>query len=91
MDTSDTVKLMLNCHKLIKKHDWLTDSFVIDFFSQNIWETKVPPSWKEALETAKPSDLANLLDYENQVTYYQTKKLDHFTRKIFFFNSFITH
>ncbi len=68
MDTSNAVKLMLDCHKFIKKYNWLADSFVIDFFTENIWETKVPQSWKEALETAKPSDLANLLDYENQVT-----------------------
>jgi hypothetical protein len=70
MDTSGTVKLMLDCHKLIEKYDWLADSFVIDFFTLNIWETKVPSSWRNALETAKPSDLANLLDYENPVTFY---------------------
>ena len=53
-----------DCLKLIKKYEWLTDSFVINFFTNKIWENRIPKSWKEAIENAKPSDLANLLGYE---------------------------
>ena len=63
-DSEATIELMQKCLQLIKKYQWLADSFVIDFFSQNIWETKVPESWRSALDRAKPSDLAKLLDYD---------------------------
>ena len=60
---------MQDCLTLIKKYQWLADSFVLDFFTQTIWE-KIPNSWKEALENAKPSDLANLLDYDEPTITY---------------------
>ena len=61
---SDPIQVMQDCLKLIKKYEWLTDSFVSNFFTNKIWENRIPNSWKEAIKNAQPSDLADLLDYE---------------------------
>lgn len=52
------------CGEFVKKYEWLSESFMVDFFTENFWDTKLPASWTSALSTAKPSDLEELLDYE---------------------------
>jgi hypothetical protein len=51
------VYLIKNCWQLVKKYDWIVDSYMIDFFSQKIWEDRVPATWKVSLQTTQPSDL----------------------------------
>jgi len=58
--------LIEQCLKLVQKFEWIVDAFVIEFFSQSIWEHQVPASWRFCLESCCPSDLANLLDYESK-------------------------
>ena len=60
------VYLIEQCLKLVQKYDWIVDAFVIEFFSQNIWESQVPATWRSSFESCRPSDLANLLDYEKK-------------------------
>ena len=62
----DEILLIENCLKLVRKYDWIVDSYIVDFYTEKIWETRVPESWRSSLNSAKPSDLANLLDYEEK-------------------------
>jgi hypothetical protein len=55
------------CAAFVEKYEWLSESFVVDFFTQNIWDTKIPASWSSALANVKPSDLEQLLDYESDI------------------------
>lgn len=38
-----------NCHIFLNSYKWLTDSFVLDFFSENHW-AKLPSSWAHTLD-----------------------------------------
>lgn len=67
LNMKDTdVYLIEQCLKLVQKYNWIVDAFVIEFFSQHIWEQQVPATWRSCLESCSPSDLAHLLDYQQK-------------------------
>jgi len=66
-DLDDYIQKAKECAEFVKKYQWLSETFVLDFFSKNIWETVIPASWSLALSKALPTDLENLLDFENEL------------------------
>ena len=52
---------MNSCLKLLRNYEWLINSFVLDFFHENHWET-LPRCWQEFLADLRPGELAEWLD-----------------------------
>lgn len=50
-----------SCLELLRQYEWLINSFVLDFFHENHWET-LPSCWQEFLADLSPGELADWLD-----------------------------
>ncbi|TMW39320.1 hypothetical protein DOY81_015600, partial [Sarcophaga bullata] len=46
---------------IIRKYDWLINSYVLDFYVDDHW-SKLPNSWRECFTSLPPEDLCFLLD-----------------------------
>lgn len=58
---SEIHKRLQECLKLLEHFEWLINSFVLDFFLEDHWES-LPSSWRSILATISPSELADWLD-----------------------------
>lgn len=71
MSTEESlVQQIQDCHALIQRYPWIVDTFVLDFFVDDIWEKSVPESWRSSFESATPEDLANLIDFDVEFLAY---------------------
>ncbi|KAL2084376.1 hypothetical protein ACEWY4_019894 [Coilia grayii] len=52
--------LAKNVVSLLSIYKHISDSYIIEFFSENLWET-LPVSWQETLSKLKPPQIADLL------------------------------
>lgn len=68
-DNVDCIKAQLRaCLRLLEHYEWLINSFVLDFFLDNHWAS-LPSSWRLALGSISPKDLARWLDSHHQAGY----------------------
>ena len=52
------------CLELLRQYNWLINSFVLDFFNENHWQT-LPRSWQEFLRDLSSEELAAWLDNDD--------------------------
>ena len=63
-DTVTSLRRQVNgCLELPRQYEWLINSFVLDFFHENHWET-LPRCWQEFLADLSPGELADWLDVD---------------------------
>lgn len=55
--------------KLIRAYDFLIDSYVLDFYTDNHWN-QLPSSWKENFRTKSVEDFGELLSSESDLKNY---------------------
>ncbi|XP_005182182.1 methyltransferase-like protein 25B [Musca domestica] len=69
METQATLQAKLNkCLQIIRKYDWLINSYVLDFYVNDHWG-KLPPAWRLYFEELPPEQLCYLLSSDsNQQT-----------------------
>jgi len=54
--------------RLLDAHRALPDTYIIEFFTNSLWTTVLPPSWQAALDAASQSDEATLATVERLLT-----------------------
>ncbi|KAI5106199.1 protein RRNAD1 isoform X1, partial [Silurus meridionalis] len=52
--------LAKNLVSFLSRYKHISDSYIIEFFSENLWET-LPEEWRKALQDLSPAQVANLL------------------------------
>ncbi|XP_071445460.1 methyltransferase-like protein 25B [Hetaerina americana] len=58
---SDSIR---KCCYILQSYSWLTDAYILDFFTEDLWE-RLPPSWQEVLNTVDLNELGWWLDFSN--------------------------
>ncbi len=51
--------------RLLRHLQWLLDAYQVDFFTRRHW-SKIPPSWRDSLESMTPSDMAQWMEEEGE-------------------------
>ncbi len=54
------------CIQLLEQVRPLLDAFVVDFFTENHWDTLLPEGWKTALEDMTEEELATWMQPESE-------------------------
>ncbi|XP_061392962.1 methyltransferase-like protein 25B [Musca vetustissima] len=65
METQATLKTKLDkCLQIIRKYDWLIDSYILDFYVDDHWG-KLPKAWRTYFEDLPPEELCYLLNTDS--------------------------
>ncbi|XP_073847672.1 methyltransferase-like protein 25B [Musca autumnalis] len=63
-ETQASLQIKLDkCLQIIRKYDWLINSYVLDFYVDDHWG-KLPPSWRSYFEEVSPEQLCFLLSFD---------------------------
>ncbi|XP_065368615.1 methyltransferase-like protein 25B [Calliphora vicina] len=64
LSSSDLKSKINNCLNIIRKYDWLINSYVSDFYVDDHW-SKLPTLWRDCFQDLPPDHLSYLLDTSN--------------------------